>query len=111
YRLQFAFKAALKAEKYEDSIKLALRAGEEVAGDQRQQNLFKGNIDLLPKLQNKLKVQEIAFKGFLRSGWEGSENIYTASLLSEIEEYKGEANSYLRSALNWLQIYFQESKK
>lgn len=111
YRLQFAFKAALKAEKYEDSIKLALRAGEEVAGDQRQQDLFQSNIDLLPKLQDKLKVQEIAFKGLLRSGWEGSENVYTASLLSEIEEYQGEANSYLRSALNWLQIYFQESKK
>lgn len=111
YRLQFAFKAALKAGKYEDSIKLALRAGEEVAGDQRQQNLFQSNIDLLPKLQDKLKVQEIAFKGLLRSGWEGSENVYTASLLSEIEEYRGEANSYLRSALNWLQIYFEESKK
>lgn len=111
YRLQFAFKAALKAEKYEDSIKLALRAGEEVAGDQRQQSLFQDNIDLLPKLQDKIKVQEIAFKGLLRSGWEGSENVYTASLLSEIEEYQGEANSYLRSALNWLEIYFQESKK
>lgn len=111
YRLQFAFKAALKAQKYGDSIKLALRAGEEVAGDQRQQDLFRSNIDLLPKLQDKLKVQEIAFKGLLKSGWEGSENVYTASLLSEIEEYHGEANSYLRSALNWLQIYFQESKK
>jgi hypothetical protein len=111
FRLQFAFKAALKAGKYKDSIKLAIRAGEEVAGDQRQQDLFQSNIDLIPKLQDKLKVQEIAFKGRLRSSWEGSENIYTASLLSEIEEYQGEANSYLRSALNWIQIYFQESKK
>lgn len=111
YRLQFAFKAAIKAEKYKDSIKLALRAGEEVAGDQRQQDLFLGNIDLLPKLQDKFKVQEIAFKGLLRSGWEGSENVYTACLLSEVEEYQGEANSYLRSAINWLQIYFQESNK
>ena len=60
YRLQFAFKAALRAEKYGDAIKLALRAGEEVAGDQRQQILFLNNIDLLPKLQDNLKVQEIA---------------------------------------------------
>lgn len=111
YRLQFAFKAALRAKKYKDAIKLALRAGEEVAGDQRQLSLFQNNIDLLPKLQNKLKVQEIAFKGLLRSGWEGSENLYTASLLSEIEEFKGEANSYLRSALNWLHIYFEEAKR
>lgn len=111
YRLQFAFKAALKSGKYKDSIKLALRAGEEVAGDQRQQDLFQGNIDLLPKLQDKLKVQEIAFKGLLKSEWDGSGNVYTASLLSEIEEYHGEARSYLRSALNWLQIYFEESKR
>lgn len=111
YRLQFAFKAALRSEKYEDAIRLALRAGEEVAGDQRQQNLFQNNIDLLPKLQDKSKVQEMAFKKLLKSQWEGSENVYTASLLSEIEEYKGEANGYLRSALNWLHIYFEESKK
>ncbi|WP_299187583.1 hypothetical protein [uncultured Aquimarina sp.] len=106
YRLQFAFKAALRSEKYKDAIKLALRAGEEVAGDQRQQNLFQNNLDLLPKLQDNLKVQEIAFKGLLKSEWEGSENMYAASLLSEIDEYKGEASGYLRSALNWLNIYF-----
>ncbi len=111
YRLQFAFKAALRAEKYEDAIKLALRAGEEVAGDQRQQSLFQNNIDLLPKLQDNLKVQEIAFKGIIKSGWEGSENLYAASLLSEIEEYQGEASGYLRSSLNWLDIYFKESRK
>jgi hypothetical protein len=111
YRLQFAFKAALRSEKYEDAIKLAFRAGEEVAGDQRQQKLFQNNIDLLPKLQDNLKVQEIAFKGTIKSGWEGSENVYAASLLSEIEEYKGEASGYLRSALNWLDMYFKAPKE
>lgn len=111
YRLQFAFKAALRLKQYKDAIKLALRAGEEVAGDQRQQNLFLNNIDLLPMLQDKSKVQEIAFKGLLKSSWEGSENLYTASLLSGIQEYKGEASGYLRSALNWLQIYFEELKQ
>lgn len=111
YRLQFAFKAALRSANYKDAIQLALRAGEEVAGDQRQQSLFQNNIDLLPKLQDDLKVQEIAFKKILRSNWEGSENVYTASLLSEIEEFKGEAHGYLRSAMNWLHIYFEESKK
>lgn len=111
YRLQFAFKAALREKKYEDAVKLALRAGEEVAGDQRQQSLFQKNIDLLPKLQDKLKVQEIAFKGLLKSGWEGSENVYSASLLSEIEEFQGEASGYLRSASNWLHIYFEESRQ
>ncbi len=111
YRLQFAFKAALRSQKYEDAIRIALRAGEEVAGDHRQQNLFKSNTDILPLLQSNSKIQEIAFKRRIRSVWEGSENVYSASLLSGIEEYKGEASGYLRSSMDWLMIYFEQLKK
>jgi hypothetical protein len=111
YRLQFAFKAALKSSHYKDAIKLAMRAGEEVAGSQRQLALLQNNIDLLTSLQSKEKVQEIAFKRLLAGGWDGSENVYTASLLSGIDEYQGEARGYLRAAINWLLIYFEERKK
>ena len=111
YRLQFAFKAALKLKNFKDAIKLAMRAGEEVAGNQRQLGLFQNNIDLLVILQDKQKVQEIAFKRILSGAWGGSENVYTASLLSGINEYKGEARGYLRAALNWLQIYYEELRK
>ncbi len=107
FRLRFAFIAALKSEKLKDAVQLAMRAGEEVAGSNRQFILFKNNIDLLAMLQGKEKVQEIAFKTKLRSGWDGSENLYTASLLSSISEYKGEARGYLRAAENWLSIYFK----
>ncbi|HAO08425.1 MAG TPA: ATP-binding protein [Chryseobacterium sp.] len=108
YRLQFAFRAALKAKQYDDAIKVAVRAGEEVAGNQRQLNLFQKNIDLLVVLQNKQKVQDIAFKRSLVGEWNGSENVYTASLLSGIEDYKGEARGYLRAAINWLKIYYED---
>lgn len=108
YRLQFAFKAALKIQRHNDAIKLAMRAGEEVAGNQRQLHLFQSNIDLLVQLQGVEKVQELAFKRQLRSLWSGSENIYTASLLSGIRHYHGEAQSILRSALRWLDIFFEE---
>ncbi|MDO1449183.1 hypothetical protein Q0590_23100 [Rhodocytophaga aerolata] len=111
YRLQFAFKAALKARNYKDAIKLAMRAGEEVAGNQRQLSLLQNNIDLLTSLQSKEKVQEIAFKRLLSSTWNGSENVYAASLLSGIKEYHGEARGYLRAGLNWLHIYFDEARK
>lgn len=110
-RLQFAFKAALRANQLRDAVKLAMRAGEEMAGNQRQLALLQKNIDLLPLLQSKEKVQEIAFKRLLGSVWDGSENIYTASLLSGIEEYKGEARGYLRSSMNWLSVYFKEQRK
>lgn len=111
YRLQFAFRAALRAKKYNDAIKIAMRAGEEMAGNQRQIELFQTNIDLLVALQNKQKVQDIAFKRLLKGRWNGSENAYTASLLSGIDEYKGEARGYLRAAVNWMYIYFEELKK
>nr|WP_315221555.1 dsDNA nuclease domain-containing protein [uncultured Flavobacterium sp.] len=111
YRLQFAFRAALKAVKYADAIKIAVRAGEEMAGNLRQLNLFRGNIDLLAALQDKQKIQDIAFKRVLSAGWNGSENVYTASLLSRIGEYKGEARGYLRAAVNWMMIYYKELAK
>ncbi|TCN59607.1 ATP-binding protein [Flavobacterium circumlabens] len=110
YRLQFAFRAALRAKKYNDAIQIAMRAGEEMAGNQRQIELFQTNIDLLVALQDKQKIQDIAFKRLLKGRWNGSENAYTASLLSGIDEYKGEARGYLRAAVNWMQIYFEELK-
>lgn len=111
YRLQFAFKAALKLKNFKDAMKLAMRAGEEVAGNQRQIALFRSNIDLLATLQSKEKVQEIAFKRLLSSRWAGSENIYSASLLSGITDYRGEGRGYLRAAMNWLHIQFEEQRK
>jgi hypothetical protein len=111
YRLQFAFKAALRQQRYADAAKLALRAGEEVAGDKRQLELLAKNVDLIAPLQNEEKVQELAFRRMLRGGWDGSENVYSAALLSSVEGFKGEARGYLRAANNWLRLYFDEREK
>lgn len=112
YRLQFAFKAALKKKRYTDAAKLALRAGEESAGDKRQLELLTQNVDLIAPLQSSQRVQELAFRQMLRRGnWHGSENVYSAALLSFVEEFKGEARVFLRAASNWLNLYFEEVKK
>lgn len=111
YRLQFAFKAALKLKYFKDAVKIAIRAGEEMAGEQRQLILLQQNMDLLVLLQSDEKIKEIAFKRALSGSWMGSENVYSASLLSSIDETKGEARGYLRAALYWLNIYFDESRK
>ena len=110
-RLQFAFKAALKSNQYTDAIKLALRAGEETAGNQRQLTLLQKNLDLLVSLSSDYKVHEIAFKRLLKREWPGSENIYIASLLSALKEYQGEARVFLRASRSWLNIYFSELKE
>ncbi|MBM7571577.1 ATP-binding protein [Aquibacillus albus] len=110
YRLQFAFKAALKLGRYEDSIKLALLAGEETAGDKRQLKLIKENIDLLAPLQSEQRIQELAFRRMISGAWDGSQNVYSAAMLSSVNEFKGEARGYLRAGINWLHLYFQERK-
>ena len=69
FRLQFAFKAALKQKRYADAAKLGLRAGEEVAGDQRQVELLRKNADLIAPLQSPQRVQELAFRRMLRGAW------------------------------------------
>lgn len=111
YRLQFAFKAALQKNKIADAAKIAFRAGEEVASDDRQFNILKGNTDLMATLQSKQKVQEVAYKRDLKGQWDGSENLYSATLLSYFEDFKGEASGYLRAAQRWLQLYFEERKE
>lgn len=108
YRLQFAFKAALKVGRLTDAAKLALRAGEEMAGNQRQLELLAGNTDLVALLQESHRIQEYAYKKLLAGAWQGSENVYSAALLSAVRDFKGEARGYLRVASRWLQIYFEE---
>lgn len=108
YRLQFAFKASLKEESYAEAIKLALRAGEEVAGNKRQLELLESNIDLIAPLQDEQRVQEFAFRRLFKGSWKGSENVYSAALLSTVQKFKGETRSFLRAAHNWLSLYFQE---
>ncbi|MDR3574177.1 MAG: hypothetical protein P4L50_09955 [Anaerolineaceae bacterium] len=111
YRLQFAFRAALKLKRYADATRLALRAGEEVAGDKRQLSLLTRNVDLIAPLQNGQRVQELAFRRMLHGDWDGSENIYSAALLSSVKDFRGEARVYLRSGENWLNLFFEERRK
>lgn len=111
YRLQFAFKASLKQKSFVEAIKLALRAGEEVAGDKRQLELLASNIDLIAPLQDEQRVQEFAFRRLFGGSWKGSENVYSAALLSTVKNFRGEARSFLRAAENWLSLYFQDRDK
>ncbi|MEZ5573736.1 MAG: hypothetical protein R3E64_17220 [Halioglobus sp.] len=111
YRLQFAFKAALKAKQYADACKLALRAGEEVAGSNRQLEILSANIDLATRFLSQQRVMELAHQRNMYGAWYGSETLYSAALLSSIPECEGEARSYLRSGWHWLTRYFEERDK
>jgi hypothetical protein len=107
FRLQYAFKAALRKGKYFEASKLALRAGEEIAGDERQIEMLSSNCDLAARFLSSERVQELAHRRVLNGDWEGSSTVYASSLLSSIDECVGEARSYLRSAQFWLKRYFE----
>ncbi len=111
YRLQFAFKAALKNRQYADACKLALRAGEEVAGSDRQLKILSANIDLTVGFLSAQRVMELAHQRNMSGAWNGSEVLYSAAMLSSIPECEGEARSYLRSGRHWLNRYFEERDK
>ncbi len=107
YRLQFAFKAALKQGRLADATRIAFRAGEESAGTKRQSMLLRTNLDLVAALQDTSGVRELACRQVLKGNWEGCENLYSASLLSTILDFKGEARSYMRSATRWITLFYE----
>ncbi|MEP1743775.1 MAG: hypothetical protein ABJI92_16745 [Kangiellaceae bacterium] len=108
-RLNAALKSAIQLKDYFSFIKLALRTGEEFAGDQRQIDVLNENVALIGVIQSPTEVQKLAFQGRLSGGWKGSENLYKSALLSMHEEFKGEGLSYLRATENWLDMYLKST--
>ncbi|WP_196369031.1 hypothetical protein, partial [Vibrio harveyi] len=107
-RLQYAFKAALKTNRLYEAAKLALTAGEEIAGNDRQIDILTNNVDLASLFLSPGRIQELAHRKELSGSWDGSETVFAASLLSSVSGLKGEAYSYYRSAVHWLRRYFQK---
>lgn len=101
-RLQFALKASLRAGLYPAAAKLALKAGVEAAGDDRQAELFQKNTDLVGLLIEPAHLQEIVARGHFAGKWLGSHFAYEASLLSNVSDFKGDARGRYRLAYEWL---------
>ena len=111
YRLQFAFRAALRLSKQADAVRLAFRAGEEAAGSERHASMMQANLHLIAPLHGSDRIQEIAYRHLFTSTWEGSENLFSASLLSTVPDFRGEARSYLRASEKWLRMFFDNRRR
>ncbi|MFZ5644665.1 MAG: AVAST type 3 anti-phage nuclease/ATPase Avs3a [Bacillota bacterium] len=108
-RLQFALKASLRAKRYTDAAKLALKAGGESAGDERQRKLLQANTDLAGVFLASDRINELVSRRTFGSGWVGSHHAYEAALLSGRSELLGDARSRLRMAREWLRNWSQLS--
>ena len=102
HRLQFALKASLRARRYLDAAKLALKAGGISAGDDRQRTLIRAHTDLAARFLGPERIQEVVSRRTFGSGWMGSHHAYEAGLLSGCDALVGEARSRLRMAYDWL---------
>lgn len=102
-RLEFATRAALRARRYVDAAKLALKAGGRVAADARQQTLLSGNVDLASRfLDADQLLEQVSRRQIVGGNWTGSEHAYEAALLSGRKGLEGEARAQLRFAYDWL---------
>ncbi len=110
-RLQFALKASLRIRRYADAAMLALKAGGESAGDDRQRRLLQDNIDLASLFMDSNSVQELVSRRTFGSGWVGAHHVYEAALLAGHDELLGEARGRLRMAEEWLRNWSKLTPK
>ena len=108
-RFQFALKACLRTKRYFDAVKLALMAGAESAGEERQRKLLQSNTDLAAIFLTSNRLEELVSRKTFSSTWPGSHHAYEAALLSGTSELVGGARSSLRIALEWLRNWSQLS--
>lgn len=101
-RLTFSIKASLQQKQYAAAAKLALKAGGESAGEERQNTMIQENTDLAAHLLAPDRIEEIISRRIFNSGWMGSHHAYDAGLLSGREEFFPDASSRLRMAMDWL---------
>lgn len=100
-RVQFSLKAAIQKKRYADVVKLSMRAGEEVAGNNREANLLFENHDLVCSLIGAKRAQEVIFRHHIDK-WLGASFAYGASMLAHDQDFLGEARHMLRIADGWL---------
>lgn len=110
-RLQFALKAALRDKQLADAAKLSLKAGVETAGDDRQQQLFQDNTDLVAQFLSDDQVRETAANNGFSTGWHGGHRVYEAGLLAGRPGTISEGRNTLRVAKKWLKAWAQLDPK
>lgn len=108
-RVQYALKAALGINRLDDAAKLLLRAGEEVATDDRQSGFLLDHADLVGILAGAEAVNDFIFR---RRAWEISEKgyIYCAVMLAAGRRNRVEAERFLSLAELWLKEWSADQR-
>jgi|LNAP01.1.fsa_nt_gb hypothetical protein len=110
-RLTFALKACLQKRRYADAAKLALKGGGEAAGESRQIKLIQTNTDIAAHLLAPDRIEELVSRRTFDGGWMGAHHAYDAGLLSGRDQFKAEAGSHLRMAMDWLYAWSRRPQR
>jgi hypothetical protein len=110
-RLIFALKACLQRGHYAAAAKLALKAGGECAGEERQNRVIQGHTDVAAILMAPDRIEGLVARRTFPDSWMGSHHAYDAGLLSGRAEYLAEASSHLRMAQDWLAAWARRPKQ
>jgi hypothetical protein len=108
-RLTFALKASLKLGRYFDSAKLALKAGQETVGHDRQHTLFQENTDLPSRFISSEQILELVERNPFSEAWPGNKYAAEAALLACASDLKAYARGRLRMAYDWIHNWSQIS--
>lgn len=101
-RLTFALKACLQEKRYASAAKLALKVAGERAGVARQNHLIQANTDIASALLSADRIDELVSRRAFQGTWTGAHHAYEAGLLAGRLEFRSEARSRLRMAIDWL---------
>lgn len=99
-RGRFALSATLRADRYSDAARLAVRTGALSSGRSRRLTMVRAHPDLAARFIGRETVAEMCARRELAADWPGS-NLHTeAVLLSSLEEFRDLGRSRTRSAFD-----------
>jgi hypothetical protein len=102
HRVRFALKSAFARGAIVEVAKLLIRAGEEVAANERQSEFLAANADLVANLAGPTTVDDFVYRRRAAGAWYGSANAYNAAMLAATPAREVESRTYLALAERWL---------
>lgn len=109
-RLSFALRAAIRLRKWPAAVKLALRAGEEQAGDAREQKFLQDQYDLTARFFDPATLQALVARRTFSGKWQGARYVYEAAVLSASPSLIMDARTRLRMAHDWIRAWSRASR-
>ena len=106
-RLEYAYRAALKLQRFPNVISLAFLLASEYCGDDRQKSLMLDHLPFIAKRTTEDEVEFLCRDKNLAWGWNGSHNLVISVLKAVRNNESPVARFYLESTIDWIRESFR----